>query len=224
MKIFITGVSSGIGRATAIQLTKEHDVWGVSRKSFETKFKVSVCDVTDKQAMKKVADDMRVKDFIPDVFILNAGVLKDDNDGLDFEACQETFRVNVEGVLYWIAEFLPDCLARDRGTFIAISSTAAYRPNGMMSYSASKAAVAMAFRQLRLTYPQLIFQTVYFGPTETKLYQGRRSFMVTSPEKVAKYLVTLLKKGTGTHYFPFLLTLLVRVLPDKLFTYVKRFT
>ena len=164
MRIFITGVSSGIGRALASNLVKDgHEVWGIARrknlleelqKELGEKIIVSEGDVSDLEKMKTIAVQMRKNDYAPDVVILNAGIkLKDVNEGLIFDNTEQSLRINVVGGLFWITEFLPDFFKRNKGLFIAISSTAAFRPTkDSVAYSATKAAMDMVFRGLRLNF------------------------------------------------------------------------
>ena len=78
--IFITGVSSGVGR----QLTKQyiadgHKVWGVARRKpelqelseelGENNFLYSVCDVSNEIEVKNTKSEMDNHDFKPDIVI-----------------------------------------------------------------------------------------------------------------------------------------------------------
>lgn len=247
MKVFITGVSEGIGRALALELLKEgHEVWGVARRedllaslkqeAGGASLTTSVCDVGDLVACKEVAKMLRTANFIPDVFVLNAGVFVPDttDSSFDFEAHHTSFAVNLDGALFWVAEFLPDTIARGSGTFIAVSSTAAFRPtgswahpNGSASYSASKAALSMAFRQFAMSFTPrgLTFSTMHFGPIDTRLWPGRRMFLVPSPDAAARSLAELFNKKSGSYFYPFITTSLLRaslMVPDRMFRWAAR--
>ena len=239
MKVFITGVSEGIGRALALQLIAEgHDVWGVARReeylatlteeAASPSLKTSLCDVADMTSCKEVVRAMREAHFVPDVFVLNAGVFVPDiAESFDFDAHHISFGVNVHGALIWVAEFLPDCLLRGSGAFIAISSTAAFRPSGSASYSGSKAALSIAFRQFAMSFADrgVTFSVLHFGPIDTRLWPGRRMFLIPKPEAAARAVAALFDKKSGSYFFPRVTTTLLRAslfVPDRVFRWAAR--
>lgn len=239
MNVFITGISSGVGRALAQQLLGAgHEVWGIARrgdllelfvaKMATERLRTSVCDVQDHDAARATVQMMRETEWLPDVVVLNAGMYVSDVHGaFDFDAHRTSFGVNLDGALFWVAEFLPDFLARGAGTFIAISSTAALRPSGSASYSASKAALSMAFRQFRLSFANrgVVFSTVHFGPIDTRLWRGRRLFLVPSPERAAAFVMRMFDRRGGSFFFPRITTTVLRLgalVPDGVFRWLSR--
>lgn len=248
MRIFITGASDGIGKALAKQLTADgHLVWGVARRKEllerlqseigADKFLFSVCDVGNEEESKSVLREMRQKDFLPEVAVLNAAAFLSDTDSYyNHSLLVKAFRVNVFGALFWVEAFLPDFLKRGSGKFIAISSVAAYRPNPKsISLSASKAALSMAFRGLRLRYQKdnIGFSNVYFGPIATNLVPAwssaggqPRYFFVLSPEKAAKKIIKVLNGKAGDYWFPFFTTFIFRLvllMPDRVFAAITQY-
>ena len=241
MKIFITGISSGIGKIlTANLIMAGHEVWGVARRKealeeLETtlhseKLHASTCDIENLAEMQDVAKEMRNEGFIPDVIVLNAGVhLKNPLNTFDFELYQKSLDINLRGALFWVAEFLQDFLKRNSGQFVAISSTSAFRHGyGGISYSASKAALALTFRRLRIHFAKsgIKFSTIYFGPIDTELWRGPRvRFLVPSASRAARYIIKIFEKNGGEYYFPFFTTLLSRLsllLPEPLFVFFSK--
>ncbi|OGE79929.1 MAG: hypothetical protein A2826_00055 [Candidatus Doudnabacteria bacterium RIFCSPHIGHO2_01_FULL_43_23] len=251
MKIFITGISSGIGKLLTEKLVMAgHEVWGVARrkdllsemqKSLGTeKLKVLVCDLSRVDEMKAVFQKMRDEKFIPDVVVLNAGVYVKDVEerekvpfslrrepsraGFDFEKFQDNMKVNLRAPMYWVSEFLPEFLESRKGTFIAISSTSAYRPGKTsIGYPATKTALSMAFRGLRLNYADsgVKFTTIHFGPIRTRLWSGSKSLLIPKAEKAADFIIKVFGKKSGSYFFPFISTTLLRLslfLPDSFFT------
>lgn len=234
MNVFITGISSGVGRELARQLLFDgHAVWGIARRGEELasfaaemateRLRTTVCDVQDHDVARAVVQTMRDTGWLPDVVVLNAGIyVSDVHDTFDFDAHRTSFGVNLDGALFWVAEFLSDFLARGSGTFIAISSTAAFRPSGSASYSASKSALSMAFRQLRLSFTDrgVVFSTVHFGPIATRLWPGRRLFLVPSPAHAAAFVRQVCGRRAGSYFYPRLTTTLLRLsafIPDRAF-------
>lgn len=241
MKFFITGISSGIGRELTKQLVRAgHEVWGVARRTElldslrveldQKLLRVSACDLNNLVETKKVAQVMERENFFPDVVILNAGVFLSDLDqGFDFEKAQNAIQVNVLGAMFWIYQFLPKFLQRKEGLIIGISSTSSLRPSKKdLSYSASKAALSMIFRGLRLNFTDssVRFITVNFGPINTALWQGKCSFLVPDAHHAAQFIAKILNKRSGIYYFPFWSTLFLRLIgfmPDKSFSFFARF-
>ncbi len=241
MKIFITGVSSGIGKELVAQLTKSgHRVWGIARreellrelqKSAGDSFSYSVADVVKREDMNRVLGDMQSKDFVPDAVIFNAGVLKNDSDP-DFSdaSFNEMMEVNCGSVAMWCVAMIP--AFKSAGTeYLAISSMSAFRPSNMSAgYAASKAALSMLFRGLRLRYAKenIAFKLVYFGPIATDMVPAWKEkgvvkkLLVASPASTAAFIVknTLTKSVQRDFYFPFASTLMfsvMRMIPDSWF-------
>jgi short-subunit dehydrogenase len=234
MKIFITGVSSGIGRALCKQLIDSgHTVWGVARRKDllerlkeeikSERFIFNVCDVSNEEEVNKTAAAMDEADFLPEVVVLNAGIeRKDLKNGYQVKTSEEVFLVNFFGALKWVELFIEKFTERVGGKFIAISSIFAQRPDiDSVSYCSSKSALSMAFRSLNLRYcrKKIDFTNIYFGPVDTDISSGyrdkaecpKKSFFIISPETAAKFIVKVMKRKRSSYYFPFFVTLPVRL-------------
>jgi short-subunit dehydrogenase len=212
MKIFVTGVSSGIGRALALELLKRgDDVWGVARRTLEMPgLRFTRCDVRNADEVARVHRQTRTENFLPDVVVLNAGILEVDTEDLyAHHRARQVLATNVEGALVWVETFLPQFVERRSGQFIAISSILAHRPDpSSVSYAASKAALSMAFRSLRLRYRDtgVQFKTVHFGPVDTpvvpRFAQARTPRWVLSATEAADCVMRALEKRGGQFYYP----------------------
>ena len=182
MRVFITGVSSGIGRALVRQLIATgHEVWGIARRKDQleelkkelnsSKFRYTVCDVKNGNEVRNVQQEIVTSSYFPDTFILNAAIdIEEPLPNLSAEVSRETLRTNLEGALIWVNLFIDHCLDKKHCQFIAISSLFAHWPDtSSVSYAASKAGLAMAFRSLRLRYRKygIPFKVVYLGPVDT---------------------------------------------------------
>lgn len=249
MKIFITGISSGIGRALCQELIASgHTVWGVARRkdlleNLKTELKsnnffYSVCDVSDEEKMKRVAVEMEELNYLPEVVILNAGIeRKDLINGYQVKISQEVFLVNFFGALKWVELFIEKFTERGSGHFIAISSIFAKRPDmDSVSYCSSKSALSMAFRSLYLRYykKKIVFTNIYFGPVDTSISSSygskprlpKKSFFIISSKTAAKYIIKVIKGKRSTYYYPFFITLPIRLtlfLTDSFFYKLTRF-
>lgn len=248
MKVFITGASDGIGKELAKQLAADgHQVWGIARRRElleklqsdigAEKFYFSVCDVGNEAESQLILKKMKEKGFLPDAVILNAAAFLSDADPqYDHSLLVRAFRVNVFGALFWVGAFLPDFLKRGSGKFIAVSSVAAFRPNPKsISLSASKSALSMTFRSLRLRYAvsPVSFQTVYLGPVATAIapeWQStsgspRYPFVMAAAEAAAAVKKAVLR-SRADYWVPFFTTLAFRLalfLPDKFFVLASRY-
>lgn len=248
MKIFITGVSEGIGRELVKQSVKNgHTVWGVARRDDmlqtlakevgKSRFFFNVCDVSSEKDVKETIRRIKNRSFTPDVVILNAVVFVEDTQPqYNNLFMSRTFAINLFGALTWVEKFLPEFLAQGRGHFIAISTTSAFRPDpNSVSLPASKAALSMAFRSLRLRYisEKIIFSTVHFGPVATSISPKYLSstggpkypFVLTAARAVEYIQKVMNERKAKDYFFPFFTTLLFRLtlfLPDKLFAMVSK--
>jgi len=151
----VTGASSGIGAAVVERLRAEGlQVHALARsaKALGALAERTGCiphaiDVTDLAGITRLTKDVEF-----DVLVNNAGVdrpgsiLKADAEGIDL-----LVDVNLRAVLHLCRLVVPGMVARDRGHVVNISSIAgAYNFNGNSTYHATKAAVSMLSRQLRI--------------------------------------------------------------------------
>ncbi|MEE9362397.1 MAG: SDR family NAD(P)-dependent oxidoreductase [Cellulophaga sp.] len=162
---FITGATSGIGKATAIQFAKQ----GISlilcgrrkerlqelKKSLEAQTKVHTLpfDVRDKEAVFSKIASLPDAFATIDILINNAGnahglePIQDGNTD-DWEAMID---INVKGLLYVSKAIIPKMIAQKSGHIINIGSTAGKEvyPKGNV-YCASKHAVDAINQGMRM--------------------------------------------------------------------------
>ncbi|MBU1016815.1 SDR family NAD(P)-dependent oxidoreductase [Patescibacteria group bacterium] len=234
-KFLITGVSSGIGRVLTKRLIGEgHIVWGIARGEDllidlkrELKnsklFIYSHFDVSGDGVWGIFVSQMKKADFIPDVVIFDAAILKNDlADGLDVGLTKKILDVNFLSILYAIRELLP--IFRERTQFIAISSSSAFKGSGVegVGYPSSKAALSIAFESLHQKYGcNYSFKVVFFGPVRTGMTPFKRRFPLSL--SVEDAVSSILKSIQGTrvlYFYPALLFFFVkaiRLLPSDLY-------
>ena len=151
----VTGASSGIGAAVVERLSREglqvHALARSADKLAELAARTGciahAIDVSDLEGITRMTQEVPF-----DVLVNSAGVdrpgsiLKADAAGIDL-----LLDVNLRAVLHLCRLVLPGMVARDRGHVVNISSIAgAYNFGGNSTYHATKAAVSMLSRQLRI--------------------------------------------------------------------------
>ena len=129
--VLITGASSGIGRASAIQFAKKGaTIILVSRRKEKLdqvdkdlkKFNVSTfvceCDVSDKFQVKKISKTILEKYESVDILVNNAGfAIHGSVSNLTIEEIESQMATNYFGMVYCIKNFLPSMIKKKSGSF-----------------------------------------------------------------------------------------------------------
>ena len=154
MPVFlITGASQGIGAAIAREMSQEPDahVALVARNGDNLKavaascddaadVSIHVCDVTDPDAVGRMAEKVTGDIGVPDLVVNNAGVFR---PGGFLEATLDDFRtqvdVNLTSAFIVSQAFAPAMIARASGMFVFLGSVASLKayPGGV-AYCAAK--------------------------------------------------------------------------------------
>lgn len=163
--VFLTGASSGIGEALAIDLAKKGAILGLLARREELlkelagkcelaggKALVLAADVVDEQAVTLAAKNLRNEFGHIDILICNAGIGGPAHaKKLTNEGVRRIIEVNFMGAVYAVNAVLPQMIEQKSGHLVAISSLAGFRGLPFSaSYSASKAALTNFFESLRL--------------------------------------------------------------------------
>ena len=175
--VFVTGASSGIGRAISESLAGAgHRVIAAARRSerLDELAEVEPCtlDVTDLDAMRAAVDATVRRHGRIDVFIANAGVMPLSRlDAGLVDEWNHTIDVNIRGLLNGIASVLPHFTERGRGHFITTASIGAHHVTPTAAvYCGSKYAAWAITEGLRLESPPGIrVTTVSPGVVESEL-------------------------------------------------------
>jgi NAD(P)-dependent dehydrogenase (short-subunit alcohol dehydrogenase family)/pimeloyl-ACP methyl ester carboxylesterase len=164
--VLVTGAGSGIGRATALAFAGTGArVVAVDRNAEAATRTAESCrllgspevwaetvDVSDEQAMEKLADRVTTEYGVVDVLVNNAGI---GLSGSFFDTTPEDWKkvldVNLWGVIHGCRLFGRRMAERGQGGHIVnVASAAAYQPSrALPAYSTSKAAVLMLSECLR---------------------------------------------------------------------------
>jgi short-subunit dehydrogenase len=234
----VTGASSGIGRALAVQLgaagyrlgliarrRPELDATAVSIVSAGgmAAAAVAVADVGDRRALRGAIESLTDQLGPVDVMVANAGFGAPTRlDPLNTADVEETIRVNLMGVIYSIEAVLPTMLERHRGHLLAVSSLAAFKGlPGESAYCASKAAVNAYMEGLRILLRTrgITVTTICPGYVKTAMtpMNSATPFLMTAEAAAARIMRVIAKGKGGVVSFPLpmaLLSALSARLPD----------
>lgn len=240
----ITGASSGIGGALAVELARRGAKLGLVARRAEALAEVArtietsggqalvlPADVRDADSLKQVAEQLQSALDPVDVLIANAGIGPTrDASGLNAAEVADVININVVGAANSVAAVMPQMVARGQGHLVVISSLAAYRglPRSA-AYCASKAAVSAFFESLRLDLePKGIAVTIIHpGFIKTPLTAGREAqmpFLLELDDAVQK-IVRAIEKRKKSYAFPWQLATIVRagmVMPIWMYDRISR--
>jgi len=211
----VTGASRGIGRATAIKLSKEYKIvvnyHHREDKALETVAAIEniggdaimvrgdVSNYEDaKNIVEKAADMGDIK-----ILVNNAGVydVKPLIRTLPSE-WERIFQVNVFGIFNMIRAVLD---YMEKGTIVNISSIIGIHPiSNAAPYCASKAAVIALTKSLAYELsPKIKVVCVAPGPTDTDMLRRVHGYMpADTPQKVAEVIINAIKRGRSGECIP----------------------
>lgn len=179
--VLITGTTSGVGRALLEHYAGSGaKVVSVNRRrvpALESRYplvRFECLDVRSAEQVDGLVKNLEESRELPEVFILNAGINRVDNDeSFELSSYREVVETNLYGVLNFIEPLTrlpPGAVPRH---VIAISSLANYvgNPYGL-GYHTSKRALTACFGVWCKMYAgtDLLFQQVMLGPVRTEIY------------------------------------------------------
>ena len=179
--VLITGTTSGIGRGLlqhyAGQAVKVISVNRRRVSELEAQYpsvRFECLDVRSAESVENLVRDLAASGDLPDVFILNAGINRLDNDeAFDLPLYREVIDTNLYGVLNFIAPLARVPAAGVERHIVAISSMVNYAGNPYgLGYSTSKKALTACFDVWAAMYAEtdLVFKQVMLGPVHTAIY------------------------------------------------------
>ncbi|TDQ67038.1 short-subunit dehydrogenase [Maritalea mobilis] len=236
---WITGASTGIGRALAKKLDAEGALVSVSARSEDKLHELEAegenirafpLDVTD-QSLMGAAIDM-VADRAPiDHVVLGAGAWSImDSDQMEMGPIRTGMEVNYFGTINAIDKLIPMMIARKAGHISIIASVAGYRglPRSI-AYSPTKAALINLAEILKVELEPHNIGVSIINPgfVDTPLTQDNPFPMpgIITADEAADAIYKGLSKGKFEISFPFGFTLLMKVLrvaPNWLYLFIMR--
>ncbi len=235
----VTGASSGIGRALALELaSRGYQVGLVARRQRELddlareiaadggRTAAAAADVGDRQALHTAIQQVVCALGPIDVLVANAGVgIPTRLDPLNVADVEAMLRVNVLGVVYSIEAVLPAMLDRQWGQLLAVSSMASIKGlPGESAYCASKAAVNLYMEGLRIALRKrgVVVTTIcpgFVATTITPMDAAATPFEITPQAAARKIARAIDRRTSGVVQFPWPMAILmglIRRLPDSL--------
>jgi len=240
--VLITGASSGIGKAIALQLAKENCKLVLLSRRIELLEQLNnelhltndqsliiKCDVSKKEDVAYAYGLIKKKFGGVDIAILNAGYgHKVTVENYNSRFAEDTFGANIFGIVYWVEHLLPKFVEEKEGVIVGVSSLADNRGySGSGFYCASKAAASVYLEGLRveLKHYGIKVITVKPGFVRTPMTNNNEFEMplLMEPEKAAQIIINGIKKEKSIIQFPWqmvILTRLVGLIPNSLYEWL----
>lgn len=236
--IFLTGASSGIGAALALEYAAPGVKLGlVARRQPELEAVAARCrargaealvlstDVRDAAALKDAASQFLQWAGWVDLVIANAGSGRPDGPtGVNVALLSEILQLNVVAVAHTLELFLEPMQARGHGHLAVVASLAGYRGLPVTaSYAASKSALITWAESVRVSLLEsgIRVSTICPGYVRTPL-TASNPFMpwLLEPAEAACIIRRGLDRGKTHIAFPWQLVTVVRLarlIPDRLY-------
>ena len=234
--IWITGGSTGIGKALAIKFaSKGWDVAVSARRiellnelsnSYEN-ISVFPLDVTDKQKCKEVFNEIKNKYEDIDICFFSTGTWDPKKEkNIDIERMEDVFKVNFFGTVNTIKAVEQYFRDKKRGIITIVSSIAGYRglPNST-GYGPSKSALNNLAESLFFDFKRFNVRICLVSPGFIKTPMTDKNdfkmpFLKTPEYAADKIYDGLVNKNVFEIHFPKSLTLILKILsflPSKIY-------
>ena len=232
---WVTGASSGIGRAVALELGRRgYKVAATGRRAAELEALAAESqnifsfpgDVTDRASMTRLVGEIEASHGRIALAFINAGVyFIAERDKFSADVIWQTFQINVGGAVNCLDPVLAAMERRGSGQIALTSSLAGYGGiEGSMAYGSTKAALIYMAEALKLTYERagLTIQIVNPGFIDTPMTEQNDFKMpfIMGADRAAKIICNGFEKSGFEIAFPRRLAYLFKavcLLPYPLF-------
>jgi len=230
--LFITGASSGIGQAMAVEWARrggrlalvarradEMRAWVAAQGWGADRAEVYAADARDVPAMTAAGRDCIARQGLPDVVIASAGISVgvDMGDASDLDVLRSVIETNNLGLAATFQPFIKPMCERRAGRLVGIASVAGIRGlPGHAAYSMSKAGVISFCESLRVECRGFGVRVVTIAPgyIDTPLTRGNSYSMpfLMPADKFARQALDAIAAGVGMRVIPWQMGVLARVL------------
>jgi short-subunit dehydrogenase len=238
-RVWLTGASTGIGRAVALELAACGAVCGLTARSKQTlqtlgkeieslggRAIVLPGDVTDANRMKAIVAELEAQLGGVDILIANAGThVFTQPERFDAREYLALMDLNYGGMLRCIEAVLPAMLKRGSGRIVGVSSLAGFRgvPRAA-AYGASKAAMINFLESIRFHLALSNVQVTIVNPgfVRTPLTDKndfRMPFLIDA-DRAARIICSGIARGRDEIAFPIPFSWMIkalRILPYPLY-------
>jgi short-subunit dehydrogenase len=234
--IWITGGSTGIGKALAVKFASKGWNVAVSARREELLNELSdqyenisafPLDVTDKQKCAEVFDQIKKKYEDIDICFFSTGTWNPKKEKeIDVEQIEEVFKINFFGTVNTIKAVEQYFRDRKKGTITIVSSIAGYRglPNST-GYGPSKSALNNLAESLYFDFKRFGVRICLVSPGFIKTPMTDKNdfkmpFIKTTDYAANKIYDGLINKNVFEIHFPKSLTIMLKILsflPSKLY-------
>jgi len=234
--IWITGGSTGIGKALAVKFASKGWNVAVSARREELLNELSdqyenisafPLDVTDKQKCAEVFDQIKKKYEDIDICFFSTGTWNPKKEKeIDVEQIEEVFKINFFGTVNTIKTVEQYFRDRKKGTITIVSSIAGYRglPNST-GYGPSKSALNNLAESLYFDFKRFGVRVCLVSPGFIKTPMTDKNdfkmpFIKTTDYAANKIYDGLINKNVFEIHFPKSLTIILKILsflPSKLY-------
>lgn len=239
--IFITGASSGLGRAVAEAVARYRVKLGLVGRNTENLQKLAenlrdtgsechiyTCDVQDRQAVQNAVQAFQQQTGVLDIAWVNSGISRSTFfPKWQWDEVEAIVQTNIMGAIYTTKACADVMVQQNAGAIVAIGSVASMRglpKHGI--YSMSKIALNHYIESLMAELPQLQITLIHPGFVDTAINRGNPNrFFLMTPEKAAQHMLSAVARQKRVYIFPWqfrLLYPLIRALPAGLYQLLAR--
>jgi short-subunit dehydrogenase len=218
--VCITGASSGLGRAMAVEFARRGAVIGaVARREDRLRqlchevraaggrIEYALADAADRAAVHAGLGSLADRLGPADVLVANAGVgASNTATHLDVPAAETVIRTNLLGPMYAIEAVLPAMLSRGIGHLVGISSAASFKglPTAA-AYCSSKAGLSAYLESIRISLrsKNIAVTTICPGFVKTEMTARFDKMMwVLEADAAARRMVNAIERRRKVYWFP----------------------
>ena len=230
-KIFITGASSGIGAAMAVEYAKRGATLGLAARRKEKleqiaqeclnqgakDVKTYSLDVKDADVSEQIAKEFMALGEGIDIVVANAGLaISDQLSKGESSRINHLLNTNILGVTNTIIPFIPQMKKQKQGKCVIVSSIAAFNPMPYFGgYGASKVAVRMLADSWRKTLLKhnIQFTTICPGYVKSEMTDVNEFHMpfLMATDVAARKMLRAIDVGKKTYILPWQWRVIIRL-------------